>query len=94
MTQVRNGSWTIKTAIDFLTAEALPRTAAVAAELRRQRFVDDGLEDVLQLPLVLWYAWNSWSIELDSIRRMSNISKGVKRAMKAGLEGHVDKKRR
>lgn len=65
--QVRNEVWAIKTAIDFLSGEALVRTAHVAEELRKYRFVDENLEDVLQLHLVLWHAWVSISQEMEGV---------------------------
>lgn len=80
--QVRNCVWTIKTAIDFLSGEALPRTAAVAEELRQHRLIDDGLEDVLQLPLVLWHAWVSLKKEMPDVMKMEFLQKKAKR--KAG----------
>lgn len=67
---MRNCVWTIKTAIDFLSGEALQRTAQVADELRRHRFINEDLEDVLQLPLVLWHAWVSLNRELPNIMEM------------------------
>lgn len=75
MFQVRNNVWTIKTAIDFLSGEALVRTAKVAEELRMHRFVDKDLEDVLQLPLVLWHAWVSLTSEMPNITEMGNLVK-------------------
>lgn len=46
------------------------RTAKVAEELRQHRFVNDELEDVLQLPLVLWHAWVSLNREFSDIKEM------------------------
>lgn len=54
--------------MDFLAGDALPRTAQVQKELRLQRLVDDSLEDVLQLPLVLWHAWISLNRAMLGIR--------------------------
>lgn len=65
---MRNDAWCIKTAIDFLAGDALPRTAQVQKELRLQRLVDNSLEDVLQLPLVLWHAWVSLNRAMPGIR--------------------------
>lgn len=56
MLQVRNIRNAVKVACDFVSVENLERTCQVASELRLQRLVSQG-DDVLQLPMLLWYAW-------------------------------------
>lgn len=83
----------IKAAADFLAGEALPRTALVQKELRLQRLVDPMLQDVLQLPLVLWYAWNSFQHEMPEIKAMEASEQKLKRQADEA-EGRPTKKPR
>lgn len=96
--QVQNCVWTVKTAIDFLSGEALSRTAEVAEELRRHRLVDPGLEDVVQLPLVLWHAWVSLNKELPDVVEMEKLQTKAKRKAEgdSGRRGgsHRDQRQR
>lgn len=75
--QVRNLSWCFKLAIDFLSAEALPRTQIVQSELREQRLDDPTLQDVVQLPLVMWHAWQAfWAERVRLISEQSRPTVG------------------
>lgn len=56
---MRNLGYILKAAEDLFSVEGLLRSVRVADELRQQRLVDRGLDDVLQLPVMLWHAWVS-----------------------------------
>jgi hypothetical protein len=56
---VSNGSDAIKIACDFLSIESLIASRQLAEEFRVQRLVHKWPEDVLQLDVTLWHAWNS-----------------------------------
>lgn len=63
------------------------RIARVAEELRNHRFIDENLDDVVQLHLVLWHAWVNINREMESVsqaekrkRKVADLAKGDNRA--------------
>jgi hypothetical protein len=67
--QVSNRTDAIKIACDFLSIENLPASHQLTGELRAQRLIHNWPEDVLQLEITLWHAWNS----LHKLRGMVTI---------------------
>lgn len=80
-----------------MSGYALHRTAKIAEELRRQRFSDPDLEDVLQLETVLWHAWKVLVAETPVIRDMfgaERAASGKKRPNSARRSRRGGKKRK
>ncbi|RDX40357.1 hypothetical protein OH76DRAFT_1334227, partial [Lentinus brumalis] len=57
--QVRNLQSAIKVACDFVSLQNIDRTLGLLQEQRKHRLYNQGPEDVLQLHVLLWYAWIS-----------------------------------
>ncbi|KAF8294488.1 hypothetical protein DL93DRAFT_831903 [Clavulina sp. PMI_390] len=57
--QVSNSADCIKIAVDFVSPENIKRCSHLTKEFRSLNLVEAWKEDVLQLRLMLWYAWQS-----------------------------------
>jgi hypothetical protein len=64
--QVSNISNCVKVARDFACLEGITAYANLRAEFRQKNISEPGKDDVLQFPSMLWHAWQSISLILDS----------------------------
>jgi lysine-specific demethylase 3 len=65
--QVANYTDCIKVACDFVSVDNLRRTERLVSELRRQRLATAYGDDVLAFHLMLWYAWQALSLQLQTV---------------------------
>ncbi|KAG9310629.1 hypothetical protein JVU11DRAFT_9197 [Chiua virens] len=93
--QVSNCDDAIKIACDFVSPENLHATVKLVQDFRSHRLYNKSGDDLLQLPLMLWYAWLTTSLQGEklglekhtSVGSMSDSRTGVDRASLAKLHG-------